>query len=222
MKIMPKLHTDLDLMTEYSAGTLPLAQSACVFAHVEHCEHCQRLVTELNDVGAALFENQEPLAVGDAQLEAVLARLDEEPPLQYAAPAPAREAEDIPSILQRLMRGDFSDLSWKSVGKALRISYLETGDPQHELALYHIKAGGRIPEHGHRGKEMTLILQGGFSDAEGSYHAGDFIYREPGDVHAPTALQSEDCICVAVLDAPLKFTGWKFRWVNPFLKLHAS
>lgn len=41
--------------------------------------------------------------------------------------------------------------------------------------------------------------------------------RRPGDVHA--ALQSEDCICLAVLDAPLRFTDWKFRWMNPFLKL---
>lgn len=222
MKTMPRLHPELDLMTEYTAGTLPLAQAACVFAHVETCDHCQKLVADLNNVGAALFAKLEPVAVGDVQLEAVLARLDEEPPLQYAAPSPARGTEGIPAVLQRLMRGDFSDLNWKSVGKSLRISYLDTGDPRHELALYHIKAGGRVPEHGHRGKEMTLILEGGYSDAEGSYHKGDFIYREPGDVHAPTALQSEDCICVAVLDAPLKFTDWKFRWMNPFLKLRAG
>lgn len=219
---MPRLHPDLDLMTEYAAGSLPLAQSACVFAHLENCEHCHRLAGELSDVGATLFESLDPVSVGDAQLEAVLARLDEEPPLQYAAPAADRNSGSLPAVLQRLMRGDFSDLSWKSVGKSLRISYLETGDPQHEFALYHIKAGGRVPEHGHRGKEMTLILEGGFSDADGSYHKGDFIYREPGDVHSPTALQSEDCICVAVLDAPLKFTGWKFRWMNPFLKLRAG
>ena len=26
----------------------------------------------------------------------------------------------------------------------------------------------------------------------------------------------------AVLDAPLKFTDWKFRWMNPFLKLRTT
>jgi putative transcriptional regulator len=41
-------------------------------------------------------------------------------------------------------------------------------------------------------------------------------------VHAPTAVQSEDCICLAVLDAPLKFTGWKYRWMNPFLQLRTG
>ena len=67
---------------------------------------------------------------------------------------------------------------------------------------------------------MTLILEGGFSDGDGVYHKGDFLFRDADHSHAPTALQSEDCICLAVLDAPLKFTGWKHRWMNPFVQLH--
>jgi len=217
---MAKFHPNLDLMTEYSAGTLPLAQAACVSVHIGYCEQCQRLASQLTDIGATLFEQLEPLSVSDTQLNAVLARLDEEPPLGYTKQAEVKSKT--PAILQRLMNGDFNDLTWKNIGSALRISYLKTGDPTHEFALYHIKAGGRIPEHTHRGSEMTLVLEGGFSDSEGSYHEGDFIFRQPGDVHAPTALQSEDCICLAVLDAPLTFTNWKFRWLNPFLKLHTT
>ncbi len=217
---MTNFHPDLELITEYTAGSLALAQTVCVSLHVNQCPHCQRIASQLTDLGASLFEALDPLPVGDTQLNAVLARLDEEPPLEYAKPTADTGAT--PAILQRLMRGNFSDLSWKKIGSTLRISYLKTGDKKHEFALYHIRAGGRIPEHTHRGGEMTLILEGGFSDADGSYHAGDFLYRQPGDVHAPTALQSEDCICLAVLDAPLKFTGWKFRWMNPFLKLRTA
>jgi putative transcriptional regulator len=214
---MSNFHPDLDLLTEYAAGSLPLAQAACVSIHVSDCRRCQRLAGELTNLGTSLFEALEPVHVGDNQLNAVLARLDEEEPLAYAKAK--ADASATPAILQRLMRGDFSDLSWKNIGSTLRISYLKTGDPQHEFALYHIRAGGRIPEHTHRGSEMTLVLEGGFSDANGSYHKGDFLIRRPGDVHAPTALQSEDCICLAVLDAPLQFTDWRFRWMNPFLKL---
>lgn len=216
---MTKYHPEQDLLTEYAAGTLPLAQSACVSIHLERCEKCQRQVHQMTELGASLFENLEPVPVGDAQLNAVLARLDEETPLAYDKSRDERDST--PAILQRLMRGDFSDLTWKNIGSSLSISYLKTGDPRHELALYHIRAGGRIPEHTHRGNEMTLVLQGGFSDADGSYHEGDFLFRGPEDDHAPTALQSEDCICLAVLDAPLKFTDWRFRWMNPFLKLRA-
>lgn len=217
---MANFHPDIELLTEYAAGSLPLAQAACISVHIQQCEHCQHLSEQLTEVGASLFGDLQPQAVSEGLLDGVLARLDEEAPLSYIKPEIA--SNDIPAILQRLMSGDFSDLNWKKIGSALRISYLNTGDPEHEFALYHIKAGGRIPEHGHRGTEMTLVLEGGFSDADGTYNKGDFIFRRPDDVHAPTAVQSEDCICLAVLDAPLKFTGWKFRWMNPFLKLKTA
>lgn len=217
---MTQFHPNADLLIDYAAGALPLAQAACISIHVNRCEQCRRQTGQLTELGASLFESLEPVPVGDAQLNAVLARLDEESPLEYER-QPAM-ADNTPAILQRLMRGDFSDLSWKNIGSSLRISHLITGDPNYEFALYHIKAGGRIPSHTHHGSEMTLILQGGFSDAHGSYHEGDFIFRGTEDEHAPTALQSEDCICLAVLDAPLRFTDWKFRWMNPFLRLRAS
>lgn len=218
---MAKFHPSVDLLTEYVAGILPLAQSACISAHLNYCPQCQQQSARLQDLGAVLFDSLTPVPVGDALLNTVLARLDEEPPLSYRRgqdPAVGR----LPALLQRLMKGDFSELSWNKITSSLGISYLKTGDPGYEFALYHIKAGGKIPEHTHRGSEMTLVLQGGFSDAAGSYHEGDFLFREASDTHAPTALQSDDCICLAVLDAPLRFTGWKYRWMNPFLQLRAG
>ena len=221
---MAKFHPSIDLLTEYAAGNLPLAQSACVAAHLNYCESCQRTAVQLQEAGSALFGALDPVPVGDSVLDSVLARLDEDAPLSYAQAPEADQTEvgRTPAILQRLMKGDFSELVWRKVTESLRISFLKTGEPAYEFALYHIKPGGKIPDHDHRGSEMTLVLQGGFSDANGSYHEGDFIYRAANDTHAPTALQSEDCICLAVLDAPLKFTNWKYRWMNPFLQLRAG
>lgn len=215
---MATYHPSTDLLTEYAAGILPLAQAACLSAHLNYCPQCRQQTAQLQDLGAELFSALPPQPVAESLLDNVLARLDEAPPLTYQR-VPESGVGRLPALLQRLMRGDFSELSWKKITGSLRISYLRTGDPGFEFALYHIKAGGRIPWHTHRGSEMTLILQGGFSDADGSYHVGDFLYRDASDVHAPTALQSEDCICLAVLDAPLRFTSWKFRWMNPFLQL---
>jgi putative transcriptional regulator len=220
-------HPQLDLLTEHAAGALPLAQAACVGAHLNYCESCARSVAQLQQVGAALFNAADAEPVGDAMLDRVLARLDEEPPLQYQ-PQQAQQSESgaelngTPALLQRLLQGDFSDLPWRRVTDALRTTLIRTGDPQFEFSLLHIAAGGEIPAHDHRGQEMTLVLQGGFSDQNGSYHAGDFIFRQPGDRHAPRAFEGEDCICLAVVDQPLRFTGWKHRWMNPFLRLQAG
>jgi putative transcriptional regulator len=218
---MAKHHPGLDILTEHAAGSLALAQSACVSAHLNYCDSCSRTVSSLQSVGAAIFESLDPEPVGDAMLDRVLARLDEEAPLCY--PRPERSTQDAtPALLSRLMAGDFTDLSWKKITDSLCTTPIRTGDPHFEFSLLHIKAGGEIPAHDHQGSEMTLVLQGGFSDDRGSYHPGDFIYRSRDDVHSPRAFSGEDCICLAVLDAPLRFTGWKYRWMNPFLSLQAG
>lgn len=214
-------HPQLDVLTEYASGSLSLAQAACVAAHLNYCEQCTRTVTRLQQVGAAMFAMQDPAPVGDAVLDRVLARLDEEAPLHYPRAAEPKE-DSTPALIQRLMRGDFTDLSWKRVTDALSTARLRTGDPQFEFSLLRIRAGGFIPTHRHQGTEMTLVLKGGFSDASGTYHRGDFLMRGSDDEHAPRALDDEDCICLAVLDAPLRFTGWQHRWMNPFLRLQAG
>jgi len=76
---MANFHPEIDLLTEYAAGSLPLAQAACVSVHVQHCEHCQQLSSQLGEIGAALFGSLKPAEVGDDVLNSVLARLDEEP-----------------------------------------------------------------------------------------------------------------------------------------------
>ena len=81
-------------------------------------------------------------------LERVMARLDDPEPLRYA-PSETSETQ-LPGLLDRLINGDYADLVWKRATHSLSISYLKTGDPHHEFALYRIAEGGRIPEHTHQ------------------------------------------------------------------------
>lgn len=219
---MVNFHPDTRLLNDFSAGSLPLAQSVCVSMHLGYCEQCQRQSKQLQQIGAGMFEKLQPADVGEDLLESVMARLDEAPPLSYASGGDTLDLDDHPALLQRLMKGDYADLEWRSIGSALQISHLQTGDPAHELALYHIKAGGSIPEHTHRGTELTLVMEGSFSDEDGVYQQGDFLIRAAEHKHSPTAAQAADCICIGVLDAPIRFTQWNYRPLNPFLRLHAQ
>ena len=219
---------DTRLLNEFSSGTLPLAQSACVSLHLKYCEQCHRQHQKLQQLGSALFESLSPQQVDDSLLRTVLNRLDDEQtPLSYSSSSASIDAsedaddESYPALVQRLMSGKHDDLDWQRISSGLRISRLRTGDVDNEFALYKIKAGGTIPKHTHRGTELTLVLEGSFSDEEGHYSRGDFIMRDAEHVHTPTASLDGDCICVGVLDAPVKFRGWNYRALNPFLKLHA-
>lgn len=46
--------------------------------------------------------------------------------------------------------------------------------------------------------EEVFILQGGYRDLRGEHRAGDYILNDAGSMHAPIALDGEDCIMLAV------------------------
>ena len=120
-------HPPTDFLTEYAAGVLPVAQSACVAAHLSYCQRCRQVVDRLEDIGGAQLEQLDPQPVGESVLERVMARLDDPEPLRYA-PSETSETQ-LPGLLDRLINGDYADLVWKRVTQSLSISYLKTGDP---------------------------------------------------------------------------------------------
>lgn len=76
-----------------------------------------------------------------------------------------------------------------------------------------------MPDHGHRGIEMTLVLRGAFLDEDERFARGDVEMADSDLEHTPIADIGEDCICLAVTDAPLRFNGLIPRLVQPFLRI---
>ena len=83
--------------------------------------------------------------------------------------------------------------------------------------LLFIPAGTTVPDHSHGGMELTLVLKGAFSDEQDRFARGDIEIASEDVQHTPIADISEDCICLAVTDAPLKFKGLLPRLVQPFV-----
>lgn len=217
---MIKHHPDVNLLVDYVSGNVSIAKSVCIAAHNGYCGICRKSTFQLEALGAELFTALDSDTVSNSTFEAVLDKLEEKPQIQSKALNPKEDS--FPLVLNKLMRDGFKDLKWRKITSALSVSQLYTGDLNHECALFQIVAGGKIPEHDHKGTEMTVVISGGFSDRRGVYHQGDFICWERHQIHAPTALESEDCICLAVSEAPLRFTGWRYRWMNPFLRFSAG
>jgi putative transcriptional regulator len=75
-----------------------------------------------------------------------------------------------------------------------------------------------MPTHGHRGQELTLVLAGSFSDEHGTFARGDVEEADEDVEHQPIADPGEDCICLAVTDAPLRLRGIA-AILQPFLRI---
>lgn len=220
---MIKNHPDTDLLAEYTAGAMALAPTISVTTHLQFCHSCRNIVEALEELGGEMLEQADGLPVSDDLLEQIFACVEE---ADTSADAPITKpntidqvASSIPTYLQKFLPE--GELRWKFLSPSVKVAPISVGEKVHELALHKIKLGGKVPEHNHLGKEITVVLKGSFSDEDGVYQQGDFIVREAGEIHQPIAATHEECICLSVMAAPFKLTGLK-RWLNPFLSFSPS
>jgi putative transcriptional regulator len=160
----------------------------------------------LEAVGGAVLEGQRAEMSAGA-LEAVLARLQ--------APEVAVRAR---SPLEDYIGGDLSAVKWKSLGMGVRQAILPTSKAASARLLY-IPAGQSVPDHGHRGTELTLVLQGAFRDDTDRFGVGDLEIATEELEHTPVAEAGQDCICLAATDAPLRFNALIPRLLQPFFRI---
>ena len=133
-----------------------------------------------------------------------------------AAPAPA--GSDLPDPLSAYIGGGLSDVKWLPIGLGVRQAVLKTSHAATARLLY-IPAGAAVPDHGHRGTELTLVLKGAFSDETARFAAGDVEVAGEDLHHKPVAEIGHDCICLAATDAPLRFNAWIPRVAQSIFRL---
>lgn len=219
-------HPDDMVLLDYAAGSLSLPYALAISVHLCFCSHCRNQLKKLNSIGGVLLENTKPASLEDDAFDQLMAQLESDDTKGKTATAvkesPSLEAKkDITNPLLAYLPAPLQNLPWQQQTREIS-KYDLTGIINvrgFQVALQKIAAGAKVPVHTHKGHELTVILHGGFSDELGVYHAGDFIARDGSHKHSPTALQNEDCICLTILDAPIKFTGWQ-RIFNPFMAWH--
>ena len=210
-------HPQDELLATYSAGSLPLSQALCISAHIEHCSDCGRKLQRLNRVGSELMHQLQPAPASADLRNKLFERLDtlcEDD----AEAATTQTASSIPRCLRQFIPGDYGDLSWRRVSGDIHSVELCRDFNGAKVELLKIKPGGSAYTHTHLGDEYTVILEGAFSDESGLYAEGDFLLRNRNDRHTPVATRDRECICLAVTEGPIQFTGFFNRLLNPLLR----
>lgn len=209
---MPIHHPDEELLMQYAAGLLPESIALVVATHVGACAQCQAMNGGFEAVGGACLDELAPVSMDDDALASLLARLDE--PEEVVEPP--KRIPGVPSPLDTYLPDSFDALAWKRRPGGIKIFDLDVDT--NRVFLLHIGEGVRTPMHTHRGSEYTLVVEGAFSDSTGEYNVGDFVVTDSSITHQPAVVSDQSCICLAVLDAPIKLTGPRGWLFNPFLR----
>jgi putative transcriptional regulator len=215
--VFPVHHPSEERLLDYASGALPEPVALLVATHLALCPACRRTVADLEAVGGALLDALPPEPVADDTLAHLLARLDRDEAPEQATPADAAGDPVLPQPLRGYV-GDLERVAWRSLGPVAEARLLP-GSERFTTRLLRVRPGTALPHHTHVGSELTLVLQGGFSDVTGHYLRGDVAEADSHLDHRPVADADEICLCLAVTDGPLRLTGWLGRMLNPFIRI---
>lgn len=211
-------HLNDQLLMAYAAGSLPEAFSLVAATHVSLCDECRARLEAFEAVGGAVIDTSPDCEMSPDCLAQVMARLDR--PAAPAAPKEAASRRDcsLPGPIAAYVGGGLDAVKWRPVGMGVRQAILPTS-PNAMARLLYIPAGQAVPDHGHRGTELTLVLRGAFHDATDRFGPGDLEIAGEELEHTPIADAGEPCICLAATDAPLRFTGLMPRLLQPLFRI---
>jgi putative transcriptional regulator len=212
-----KHHLTDALLMGYATGTLPEAFNLVVATHISLCDDCRAQLAAFEALGGEVLIDAEPVAITDACLRQTMARIaGSDGPVARPVPAPRKGI--FPTPLRDYVNGDLDAVKWRRIGGGVSQMILPIADGA-TARLLRIPGGVAVPDHGHHGTELTLVLQGAFRDETDRFGLGDVEVANEDLTHTPIAEVGADCICLAATDAPLRFSGIIPRLAQMFLRI---
>lgn len=210
-------HLDDATLLRYASGDLDEAFSVVAAAHIGMCETCRKAVRTAEEVGGHLLDDIEPEALSGSAVDRMMMALDApQPEPAAAADEPAAAEGDVPLPLRRYIGPSLAAVHWQRLAPGVARHRIELKtETKSSLYMLRIAPGKSVPEHGHGGSEMTLILSGAYRDDLGRFGPGDVADLDEHVEHRPKVEGDEPCICLVTTEAPTRFKNVISRILQP-------
>ena len=211
-----KHHIPNEILIAYSTGSLPEAFSIIVACHVSLCDQCRIEADALDAVGGAVLTNQQGMTLNDDSFLKTMELISKKD--KNMTKSHTKSDSIYPNPLKNYFDDTEDKIKWKSVGGGIKQSIIFSNDDA-SARLLSIPPGTELPDHSHKGLEMTIVLQGAFSDKIDHFYRGDVEIADDNLAHKPKAEIGDLCICLAATQAPLVFNSWLPRLLQPFIRI---
>jgi putative transcriptional regulator len=212
-------HLDATTILALASGTLDEALGVVAASHVWWCAKCRDALKEAERLRGYLLNkltsSDDAVPPADGQAADSDSGAAGEPQQALA------ENMGLPlPVASRLGGMALSDIRWRWAVPGLSLHELAVANGgKGRLFLMRIGPGKAVPQHGHGGEELTLILRGSYSDRFGRFAIGDIAELHENVVHRPIVDKEDNCICLVATQAPARFTSLIMRMIQPFVRI---
>jgi putative transcriptional regulator len=220
---MIKHHLHTEILMSYAAGNTSPSESLIIASHITSCAKCRKDVDTFEDLGGNLLVESDYVDTNSSSLDNIFSKIDSyEETFTEVKPKNVNSIfNNIPAVLHKFLpEGNTLTENWNKGIGGIKYFDIDLGNSNNitRARMLSIPPGKKLPHHGHESQEYTLVIEGGFSDENGSYDVGDVAIENEDNLHTPIADHNEGCICLVVYEGNLKFKGI-FGPILNFLKI---
>ena len=206
-------HVDPATLMSFAAGSLSESLAAVVAAHVAMCPHCQDELDDMELMGSLLLSSLPMATSNPGTIPRKPSAADGRSPIVSRT---SYGDDRLPGPIAARYGLSFERIPWKRLGPGVWHHRLPlTRKSGGDLRLLKIAAGRRMPEHGHGGSELTLVLDGSYADESGVFNPGDIQDVDQQIEHEPVADKECGCICLVASEYPARFKGRLMKLIQP-------
>jgi putative transcriptional regulator len=216
MSTVIRHHPDGATLLSYAAATIAEPLAAVVAAHLSMCPRCRAEVADLELLGSAVMLSY-PSRSAESALKAPARPADAS--RQNAQPI-ARSKDRLPGPIAAAYALSLDTITWKRLGPGVwhhRLALRQAGEG--DLRLLRIAPGRKMPDHGHGGAELTLVIEGAYSDVTGQYRRGDIQDVDESIEHKPIVDAGGECVCLIASEHPARFKTLVGRLTQPWTRM---
>ena len=191
----------------FSAGNCEPAMALMISAHVDMCSQCQQDCVDIQaELAAEIFAPLSTAAPLDRQYLAMMSNITDLPVAKTKKAVVSNTSIELDGKffeLPRSLRRHVKNTgSWSRLVGKLWQAPIDLGDIGNANFMY-MEKGGRVPEHTHKGTEMTLVIDGQYGDGLAEYDCGDFTVMNNQHKHLPHSEADDGCLVLTIVDQPL-------------------
>jgi len=202
------------ILSEYASGALDADFEVLVASHLTLSTASHLDLKLHQDIGGFLL-SQMPVDSKQGRQLPSAEFVESLPDPSVTEDQPADLAEDGSTLPKPLIKylqavagtADLSELEWYSYYIGIDRAILSEGPDGVRARILRCEPGAKFPVHGHGSEEISLVLQGAYTDDTGRYGCGDVQCVPAEETHGPVVDAEQICYVLVVSELPAIWIG---------------
>lgn len=203
------------LLMEYASGCLDEAQALVVATHMSLSPAARKIVAGYESIGGSMLkECCDPVPMTSGALQSVMDRIEKLEKPQSCTEKLKKKCgdKDLPTCLA----GYMETKTWASGPQGHEFIHVKTTCCGYTAQLMKLAPDAALGKPAHRQVELTVVLEGTFTDGTESYKRGDLIVIERTHTKPLRADAKQGAVCFIVRPAGSTFRQFALALL-PFL-----